>query len=225
MDYGYTLIGFMGTLPHSVANSANPLFLPNHDINVPNFDPRLKSDPLMQYIEHSRSQSGFGTLWINLPLLYKLKWVHGKIDFYDLCHDGYYKLLDENYENPFKNLPLTNIPLEHPFNLSARITFNKDKSLMYKWLNDGDFLGRSRKDIIIEIEQKYPGLFKPMFINPSVPKPLSPKTPSHSPPQIVVSNKSKKKQSKPPRDVALTKKYRNQRSKQTFPDWWEVKSE
>ena len=219
MDYGYTLIGFMGNVGH-IANSANPLFLPNHDINVPD---------LMQYIAACMSDV---PLWINLPLLYKLKWVHGKIDFYDLCHDGYYKLLDENYENPFKNLPNTGIPLENRLNPSGSIPF-RDKSLMYKWLNDGDTLdpttltivGRSRKDRIIEIEQKYPGLFKPMFINPSVSKPLSPKTPSHSPPQIVVSNKSKKKQSKPPRDVALTKKYRNQRSKQTFPDWWEVKSE
>jgi hypothetical protein len=88
---------------------------------------------------------------------------------------------------------------------------------------------KSNREIIIDIEQKYPGLFKPIFINPSVPKLFSSKTSSPIKeiiaPQIIVSNKSKKKQSKPPRDVALTKKYRNQRSKQTFPDWWEVKSE
>jgi hypothetical protein len=199
MDYGYTLVGFIG-------NTANPFFLPNHDI-IPR--------PLMQYIIDCCSYGG--VIYINLPLLYKLKWVHGKIDLYDIGQlGGTIILLDEKYENPFKNLPLTNIPLEN-------------KSKMYNWLNDGDTLdpttlttliGRSRKDRIIEIEQKYPGLFKPIFINPS-PPPIK----EIIAPQIIVSNKSKKKQSKPPRDVALTKKYRNQRSKQTFPDWWEVKSE
>jgi hypothetical protein len=217
MDYGYTLVGFIGTV-RTIPNTANPFFLPNHEDAMHN--PTLT---LMQYIEEVKMYGAIsgigGSVWVNLPFLYKLKWVHGKIDFYDLCHGGHYKLLDEKYKNPFENQPLANIPLE-------------DKSKMYNWLNDG-VIGKSRKDIIIEIEQKYPGLFKPIFINPSVPKLFSPKTPSNSPPpikeiiapQIIVSNKSKKKQSKPPRDVALTKKYRNQRSKQTFPDWWEVKSE
>lgn len=201
MDYGYTLIGF---------GSSGPIFLQNHAITAIShpmyFQPNLL-EPIARFF---KANAG-GECKINLPLLYKVKWIHGKIDLYDIYNVGYFKLLDEKYEDSL-NLP--------QWGGSESLSMEN----YTKWLNGTTVLGRSRKDIIIEIEQKYPGLFKPIFINPSVPKPLSPKTPINSPP-IIVSNKSKKKQSKPPRDVALTKKYRNQRSTQTFPDWWEVKSE
>ena len=207
MDYGYTLIGF---------NTYGPIFLQNHTITAishPNyFQPNLL-EPITHFFKLITNASAGGEIKINLPLLYKVKWIHGKIDLYDIYNVGHFKLLDEKYEDSLNLPPWAGIP--------GSLSMEN----YTKWLNGTTVLGRSRKDIIIEMEQKYPGLFKPIFINPSVPKPLSPKTPINSPPQIVVSNKSKKKQSKPPRDVALTKKYRNQRSKQTFPDWWEVKSE
>lgn len=170
-----------------------------------------------------RTPRGVQRLHIILPALYQLKWLHGELDLYKLLgvNNFFMFFLDENEKDYFpERLSMGGPP--------------KDTNALSKWLDYNDFWDKktasiikvkSNRELIIEIEQKYPGLFKPMFINPSVSKPLSPKTPSHSPPQIVVSNKSKKKQSKPPRDVALTKKYRNQRSKQTFPDWWEVKSE
>jgi len=197
MDYGYTIVGFFDY------QSTEPIILPNH--KIPNY--RGFSDLNKMFIGINNI-GGNAMKRIILPVLYQLKWVHGELDLYEMCNSGgYIKLLDENEKDYFASLQLEGKPT--------------GESDMHKWLNDF-IVGKSRKDIIIEIEQKYPGLFKPIFINPSVPKLFSPKTPS---PQIVVSNKSKKKTSKPPRDVALTKKYRNQRSKQTFPDWWEVKSE
>lgn len=171
-----------------------------------------------------RPQSGVQRLHIILPALYQLKWVHGELDLYKLLDVSNFFMffLDENEKDYFpERLSMGGPP--------------KDTNALSKWLDYNDFWDKetasvikikSNRDIIIEIEQKYPGLFKPIFINTSVPKLLSPKTPSISPPQVIVSNKSKKKTSKPPRYVALTKKYRNQqRSKQTFPDWREVESE
>jgi hypothetical protein len=175
MDYGYTIVGFFDY------QSTEPIILPNH--KIPNY--RGFSDLNKMFIGIN-SVSGNAMKRIILPVLYQLKWVHGELDLYEMCNiGGYIKLLDENEKDYFASLPLNHKPT--------------GESDMYKWLNEGDTLdpitrtivGKSRKDIIIEIEQKYPGLFKPIFINPSVPKLFSPKTPSPikemSAPQIVVS--------------------------------------
>lgn len=242
MDYGYTIVGHYesntctpsGPFGEMSPISCYPIFLPNHKTSFRGVSDLNEMFNLFKApidITHfpngeCRIPRGVQRLHIILPVLYQLKWVHGELDLYKLLgvNNFFMFFLDENEKDYFpERLSMGGPPKD-----------TNDTNALSKWLDYNDFWDKktasiikvkSNRELIIEIEQKYPGLFKPIFINPSVPKPLSPKTPSHSPPQIVVSNKSKKKQSKPPRDVALTKKYRTQRSKQTFPDWWEVKSE
>ena len=237
MDYGYTIVGHYESntcTPSGLGEmspiSCYPIFLPNHKTSFRGVSDlnemfNLFKAPIdITHFPHGevRTPRGLQRLHIILPVLYQLKWVHGELDLYKLLNLSNYFMffLDENEKDYFP---------ERHLGMGGPPKDTNNTNALSMWLGYNHNLSvtkiKSNRDIIIEIEQKYPGLFKPIFINPSVPKPLSPKTPSHSPPQIVVSNKSKKKQSKPPRDVALTKKYRNQRSKQTFPDWWEVKSE
>jgi hypothetical protein len=230
MDFGYTIVGYYAATldsddPYNILlgrlspSSCYPIFLPNRkiskfrgvsDINEMFTFFRAPVD-MTNYISGSfKGHTGVQVLNISLQALYQLKWVHGELDLFKLfTTNGFYiQLLDENENDYF------------PYRYRFGHPQNNDK-----WLDENEIWDtktasvikvKSHREIIIEVEQKYPGLFKPILVNPKIQ--------NNSSPKIVVSNKSKKK-SKPPRDIALTKKYRNQRSKQTFPDWWEVKSE
>jgi hypothetical protein len=138
---GYTLVGFsnlFGTL-------RVPIYLSNHEIPD----------------KSCYSQLGMGgdiAKKIILPELYKLEWVHGKINLYDFLNDGYIILCDQNEKNVFDGHSMAK---------------PREPSQITEWLNEGDtwdgslgrVVGKTRKDKIIEIETKYPGLFIPIFVN------------------------------------------------------------
>ena len=194
---GYTLIGFSGHLlnvgfdgsPDSQIRNGRtfasiPIYLPNREIQGSLYS-RLPSANAMSII---------------LSELYKVKWVHGKLDIIDLLKDGYIKLYDENeVELMFGAPPATATELNVWINeINPRIRH-----------------GNTRKDVINFIEQKYTGLFTSEFIN--IQKSQPPIDNSSS-----IQNK-KIRNTKQVRDSSLTKKYRNQRASK-FPDWW-TKSE
>ena len=145
---GYTLVGFSGTAPSNVGFDGKygnvitgsmfariPIYLPNQEV---------------QGSLYSRLPTA-ESMFIILPELYKVKWAHGKLDIMDLlCNGGYIKLCDEN---EVSLIPGSRNPGTTPAEFRA-------------WVNEIIDLktNRTRKDIINEIGQRYPGLFISEFI-------------------------------------------------------------
>lgn len=143
---GYTLVGFTDFSDGRGGTLRCPLYLSNHEIPDKSCYSQLgMRDPIAKIII--------------LPELYKLEWVHGKINLYDFFDgNGYIKLCDENEKNVFSGYPATKPTEPSQFN---------------EWLNQGDtwdaslgrVVGKTMKDKIIDVETKYPGLFIPIFVN------------------------------------------------------------
>jgi hypothetical protein len=142
---GYTIVGFNGVIKNNsnpgsmMPNSGNgqvqnvPICLPDHEI------PGSLS-----------ARIGAGASII-LPELYKLEWVHGKLDFLKSIR-GHINFFDRNENPAFPILPWQ----EHP---------PEDKIKLEKWFNEkiSPGSGETRRDIIQDIEATYPGLFIPIF--------------------------------------------------------------
>lgn len=164
---GYTLVGFTnGNVAHNhfIVKSdeerkqfagtmfgCQPVYLPNHEIKGSLY-----------------SRLG-GRMFIILPELYKVEWVHGKLDLISMLNHQIH-FCDKNEKFYFNKLP----PLI-PARVGGEFPRN-DPVELNRWLNEVQWSPQqliqngldnnpTRKDIIIEIETKYPGLFKPMFVN------------------------------------------------------------
>jgi hypothetical protein len=150
---GYTIVGYTGRPLNQYHNnpslegalsSSIPIILPDHEI--PNV-----------LFARLGPASGNGQVLV-LPELYKVEWVHGKLNLYDMLRKQIY-LCDNNENDLFASHGSTPPPIE--------------KENLDKWLNEKDMwdettntvIGKSRKDKIIEIETTYPGLFIPIFID------------------------------------------------------------
>ena len=150
---GYTIVGYTGrplnqyhnTPSHEGALSSSvPIILPDHEI--PNV-----------LFARLGPAGGNGQVLV-LPELYKVEWVHGKLNLYDMLRKQIY-LCDKDEHDLFDLHGPTPPPIE--------------KEKLEKWLNERDtwdeaaqmVAGKSRKDKIIEIEKTYPGLFIPIFID------------------------------------------------------------
>lgn len=152
---GYTIVGFTGKPMNQSTNGriaseftgrmvgSMPICLPNHEI------------PGSLYSR--MGQVGVGGQFIILPQLYKLDWVHGKLNLYDVLRNEI-MLCDKNENNIFKHGG------KPPPSNTAELN---------SWLEEKDtwdeatqrVIGKSRKDVITEIEIKYPGLFMPIFVD------------------------------------------------------------
>jgi hypothetical protein len=154
---GYTIVGFTGRPMNNSTTGPNaatqftgrmvgtiPICLPDHEI--------------LGSLYSRMGQIGIGGQFIILPQLYKLEWVHGKINMYDMLRNEII-LCDKNEKNYFEKVGSSLPPT--------------DQVKLNEWLSQSDtwdestrtFTGKTRKDIIIEIEKEYPGLFIPIFVD------------------------------------------------------------
>ena len=156
---GYRIVGFTGrpmndAFTGTIATEFTgrmvgtiPICLPDHEI------------PGSLYSR--MGMNGTGGQFIILTELYKLEWVHGKINIYDMVRNEI-RLCDKNEKDYFKLHGSTPPPI--------------NTTELNRWLNEVQWSPQeviqqgldknpTRKDIIIEIETTYPGLFKPMFVN------------------------------------------------------------
>jgi hypothetical protein len=144
---GYTIVGFNGVINNSregamMPDSGNgnvknvPICLPDHEI------PGSLS---------ARIGSGSSII---LPELYKVEWVHGKLDFIKSIK-YHINFFDRNENLVFPILPWQ----EHPPNQDA------PPEKLEKWFNEKISPGsaETRRDIIQDIEATYPGLFIPIL--------------------------------------------------------------
>jgi hypothetical protein len=197
---GYTLVGFSGSTidRDNAINRRIPIFLPNQEIAL---RPHNRHNA---YAYFPLTQNG--KMYLILPELYKVEWFRGRYDIYDILKIGI-EMCDENEVSLF---------------YYGGIPQSKNAPEYNEWINyDGRHHGRkdgkTPKDIMNEIGQRYPGLFISEFILPIVAPPKSPDMP---PPELVQSKTKKlSKQSKPVRNPSETKKLRNQRASK-YPKWW-----
>lgn len=141
---GYTIVGFNGVINNSRENMMMPNSGNGHVQNVPICLPDHEIPGSL------RARIGSGSSII-LPELYKVEWVHGKLDFVKSIknHINFY---DRNENLVFPILPWEQHPPEDPIKLE-------------KWFNEKISPGsaETRGDIIKDIEATYPGLFIPIF--------------------------------------------------------------
>ena len=188
---GYVLIGFSGGSNDSDNNvtQRNPLFLPNKEI-ARRHPVRLAGDPYAQF-----PFSYNGKKYLILPELYKVEWFRGRYDILDVLKAN--ELCYENEQNLF-----------YPY---GAVPVSKTSPEFKVWINfqgHSGGTGRTPKDIINEINQKYPGLFTSEFIIENI---------RATPP--IQSKTTKSKRNKQVRTQSETKKHRNQHATH-YPTWW-----
>jgi hypothetical protein len=141
---GYTIVGFSGV----INNSREGAMMPADSSGMGN----LKNVPIC-LPDHEIPGSLIARIGgsIILPELYKVEWVHGKLEFLKSIKRGI-NFYDRNENLVFPILPWQ----EHP---------PEDKIKLEKWFNEkiSPGSGETRRDIIQDIEATYPGLFIPIF--------------------------------------------------------------
>lgn len=152
---GYTIIGFIGHPNISMEPlkcrgrmfTRTPIYLPNYNISYNALVSQMLS-------------IGYGGQYIILSELYKVKWFHGKLNIYDmlrseivLCDDYEVSIFGNNNEIQYENPPIDFFKLDEWLNTTV-VVKNKIKT---------------KRQIIDDIFQLYPGLFSSIPIHVPVP--------------------------------------------------------
>lgn len=136
---GYTIVGFTGIIKNSSLGSMLPSSSGSTTTMIPICLPDHEIPGSLQ------ARMGSGQISIILPELYKVEWVHGKLDFLSLLRRSVFF-----YDRNEKRILLDGVPPPG------------DKIELEKWLNEKISPNETRREIIMDMEATYPGLFIPI---------------------------------------------------------------